>query len=291
MDGGLSDHNPCEIAYQEFHRIAPDFDYPDHLVSVGTGLTSDVRKSRTDAMLANPVYRTGEHYSQNNFNGRYIFRRMYDTIKATLPRGSRDIDGWLHRFDLPMDAELPDLADAEAIDSLAHKAWTYFCSHPDVEDLARAVLASNFYFQLRRMPVYADGHFVCYGRILSRISVAHPVFPSLMQKLDAEKAQFVVQGRTMPVGKARLLVDRSGNFCRPVYFRVRKLTELVDLQLKLDGERGKHISASPMPVETFVRLQRLEWAALLRVRTTRHSSSKRSRPVSDSVRTVKRRRC
>lgn len=230
-------------------------------------------------MSANPVFRTGEHYSQNNFNGRSIFDRMYHTIKATLPNDSCDIDQWLHRVDLPMDAPLPDLADAQAMDALSDAAFEHFSSLPDIEHLARALTASSFYFALRAMPVFEDGYFACYGRILNRIPAASTALSTLLHKLDADRAQLIVQGRRVSLSDARLLLDRAGNFCKPVYFRVNKLTELVDVRLKVNGKPAQHISASPLSIESVVTLQRLDWPGTRIERSMKSRRSKRPCPA------------
>lgn len=215
---------------------------------------------------------------------------MYQTIKATLPGDSCDIAHWLHRLDLPMDAQLPDLADAQAMDSLSVAAFEHFSSLPDVEDLARALIASSFYFALRAMPKFENGYFACYGRVLNRFPAASAALSPLLHKMNVAKAQLIIQGRQISLSNVRLLLDRTGNFCKPVHFRVKKLTELVDVRLKTKGKPAQHISASPLSVENVITLQKLNWPVTHTQRSAKGRPAKRPRSADFSGSYVKRRR-
>ncbi|KAF2022613.1 FabD/lysophospholipase-like protein [Setomelanomma holmii] len=155
-DGELSDHNPGTLMLQELRRLDPNFSCPDQLVSVGTGVCkSDHTETEAAAtMRVNSLYQTYHHYLQYNFNGIQQFEKMRDMIKVSTVTQDKDVDQWIRRFDLPVEGPPADLADPAAIDSLGAAAWAYFAPHPEVHNLARSIIASTFYFQLRQMPVY-----------------------------------------------------------------------------------------------------------------------------------------
>ncbi|KAL5401414.1 hypothetical protein PMIN03_011528 [Paraphaeosphaeria minitans] len=246
IDGGLSDNNPCMLAMQELQRMAPELRRPDQFVSVGTGVSRASQATGTGCKGSflfgnNSLRQTFKHYWSENFDGDKKFASMRHMMAATLPDVTGDIDGWLRRFNLSVEEELPDLSDARAMDELADAAWALFTSDPALQDLARAVLASSFYFELRRMPMYENGYYTCYGRILCRIPVTKPAFSGLMRKLDAMGARFLLQERTVRQMKPTAAsFDQTGNFSKPVSLRVRDLEEPLDVRLRfLEARIGK----------------------------------------------------
>jgi hypothetical protein len=260
---------------QELQRIDPNFRRPDQLVSIGTGFsTLDDTESGSSSMIRhNPLYQTLQHYMHYNFNGKHHFSSMRDMVKV-MSKKPCDVRHWLRRFDLPLGKELPDLADAYAIDGLGDAAWKYFAAQSSVHDLAHGILASNFYFQLRSMPMYENGQYTCWGRILCRVPVTHPGFSSLMQRLVSMSAQFLVQGRTLSSKGSNY--DRFGNFSKPVSFRVPKIEDHVGISIRF-GEAGiYHISASPMSIEALVMLQKLDWPNVFVARAATHGPKKRN---------------
>lgn len=256
------------IAMQELQKIAPELKRPDQFVSVGTGLDTRRQTTGTETHWSlifgnNSLWQTFQHYWNESFDGDKKFANMRHVMAATFPKEAGDVDDWLRRFNLPLDGGLPDLADARAMETLADAAWNHFASDPAVHDLANAVIASCFYLELRCMPMYEQGLYICYGRILCRIPVTKPAFSGLMRKLDSLGAQFLVQKRTVRNIRATALsVDRTGNFSKPVCVRVRDLKDQVDVRLRFQGSCGYHISASPVSMDTLIRQQRLEWFSL-----------------------------
>jgi hypothetical protein len=159
---------------------------------------------------------------------------MRHVMNASVLGDASEIDGWFRRFNLPVDGELPDLADADTIDNLAEAAWSYFESYQPIQELALSSIASLFYFELRCMPAYKNGRYTCYGRILCRVSVVSPVLTKLLEKLEYISARFVVNRRTLlVVGSKFTSLDRLGNFSKPVCLYVSSLSALVDMRLRL----------------------------------------------------------
>ncbi|KAF9730292.1 hypothetical protein PMIN01_12225 [Paraphaeosphaeria minitans] len=294
IDGGLSDNNPCMLAMQELQRMAPELPRPDQFVSVGTGLSRASQAAGTggkDSFLFgnNSLRQTFKHYWSENFDGDKKFASMRNMMAATLPNGTGDVDGWLRRFNLSLEEELPDLADARAMDDLANAAWVLFTSDPALHDLARAVLASSFYFELRCIPMYENGYCTCYVRILCRIPVTKPAFTGLLQKLDAMGARFLLQKRTArQIKPVAASFDQTGNFSQPVSLRVRDLEEPLDVRLRFLGTRGYHISASPVSIDTLIKQQKLELASLSHAGSAYNSPTKKRRPSGHCHRKVKR---
>ncbi|KAH6380444.1 hypothetical protein HBI08_239800 [Parastagonospora nodorum] len=170
MDGGLSSNNPSLLALQEAHRLAPELKRPDQFVSVGTGVSKAgdayVANTRSSRYGNNSLFQAAQHYWRENFDGDKQFASMRHVMDTSAPGDAGEIDGWFRRFNLPLDGQLPDLADADAIDNLAEAAWSYFESHEPIRELALSSIASLFYFELRCMPAYGNGRYTCYGRIL-----------------------------------------------------------------------------------------------------------------------------
>jgi hypothetical protein len=298
MDGGLSDNNPCMLAVQELQKMAPRLSRADHFVSVGTGISTTREVAKADVYPSllfgnSSLQQTAKHYWSENFDGDKRFALMRQILAASLPGGVANVDRWLHRFNLPVEGELPDLADASAMGNLAEAARSYFTTDSAVRDLADAALALSFYFELRpgRMPIYERGSYTCYGLIRCRIPGISPAFSTLMQKLDYLDANFQIQMQVCDSRQAMSTwIDRHGNFGRPICLRVSSLNEELDVRLRLHGDRVHPISASPLTFKTLIDLQMLEWSALKDVHATASVTGKKRR-LDDSPLPAGKRRC
>ena len=276
--------------------MTPGLGLADKFVSIGTGVSTTKEIAKADVCPSllfgnSSLQQTGKHYVKENFNGDKQFAIMRQILAASLPGGFASVDRWLHRFNLPVDGELPDLADTSAIGSLAESASSYFMTDPAVRDLADAALALSFYFELRtgRMPLYERGSYTCYGLIRCRIPGDSPAFSRLMQKLDHLDAKFQVQMQFCDSKQAiSTWLDRHGNFGKPICLRVRSLDEELDVRLRLQENRVHPISASPLMLQTLIDLQMLEWSALKDMHTTASVSGKRKRLDDSPLKTAKR---
>jgi hypothetical protein len=295
MDGGLSSNNPSLLALQEARRIAPGLKRPDQFVSVGTGVSkaSDVRAANTRSITLgnNSLFEAAQHYWRDNFDGDKQFASMRHVMDISAAGEASEIDGWFRRFNLPLDGQLPDLADADAIDSLAEAAWSYFESQQGIRELALSSIASLFYFELRRMPTYENGRYTCYGRILCRISVLNPALTKLIKKLEEASARFVVCGRTLLAIRSKFAsLDRSGNFSKPVCLHVSSLSDPIDMRLRLPDTQLLPISASPSSIALLVKLQRLDWPGSRRMPPTANGCRKRAASSATAASSAKRSR-
>ncbi|PVH92002.1 hypothetical protein DM02DRAFT_663386 [Periconia macrospinosa] len=200
---------------------------------------------------------------KHHFDGDEQFHDMCELLRAAWPNDPDDVGRRFHRFNLPLGGELPDLADAGAMDELSRIAWDHFASSPAILDQAQAIIASSFYFELRRMPTFEDGRYLCHGRVLCRVSPAHPGYRSLVQKLFSLGATFHAwQGAHRARGKKSAPPDPRISFSEPVTFRVKSLDEQVDVRMKLDSSDSYHVSGSPFTAATLIRLQGLQWTRL-----------------------------
>jgi hypothetical protein len=277
VDGGLSSNNPSLLAWQEARKIAPGFKRPDQFVSIGTGASKVSNADSTSTVSAwygdNPLYQTGRHYSSENFNGDKQFDSMFQIMVPFCNEGTA-LDGWFRRFNLPLEGQLPDLSDTDAIDSLAEAAGSYFESCYPIRELALSLIASLFYYELRCRPLYENSHYTCYGRILCRIPMSNPAFPMMMGKLEEANARFVVHGRTLPTMGSTF--NQSKPFSRPVCLHVKSLSDPIEMSLRFANTQQLPISASPSSIASFVKLQRLDWPGSLPARLTSCTSRKRT---------------
>jgi hypothetical protein len=296
MDGGVSDNNPCQLAWAESHKTVSELRRPDQFVSVGTGAcrtkTLNNKEVRSGMAFSNgSLYQTFQHYMANNFDGDKKFYDMRNTLSVAFPDKIDNVDRWFRRFNVSLGVEIPDLADAQAMDGLADVAWRHFKSDPAIDDLARGVLASSFYFELRSLPIYDDGQYVCHGRILCRIPVTNAAFKSLMWKLDSMSAQFLVRQKTMRgKGMGAFAFDKTGNFSKPISFRTMSLDDRINIRMKLLHVYTYDISASPLVISSLVKIQELDWAGLKSVGLKATTLAKR-RVLTDSCGPKPKRRC
>lgn len=277
MDGGLKFNNPALLALQEVQRLVPRFRNPDQLVTVGTGTRVGVQNSGTHSGFARAISHSSVGPAVNHYLASFDGTIASNDLYSMLSVADRDPDRWFRRFDVHME-NLPDLADIHAMDNLAQVALAHFLSDSAVQDLALAILASNFYLELRRLPVYEDGSYLCYARIMSRVSVANCAFASLMQRLDSLGARFVVGGRLhREVRPTILTTDHTGNFCKPILFHVQELNDPVDVRLQFSDTQIHGVSANCITVRSLIELQRLEWVSFCDTMSTFPSGRKRRR--------------
>jgi hypothetical protein len=283
------------LAMQEARKMAPEMRRPDQFVSIGTGISRQKQtvgaEDRASFLFGNNSLRqTFRHYWSENFEGDKKFASMRHTMAAALPAAAGEMDQWLRRFNLPLDRDPPDLADASAMDDLSDAAWAHFKSDPSLHDLAHAILASSFYFELQCMPMYEQGRYTCFGRILCRIPVTNPVFPALMQKLETQRAYFLIQQRKSRAGwSSAISFDHIGNFSCPFSLRVQDLEDALDVRVQFSGRRSYHVSASPIPLTTLIGLQKLQWSSLLPTRPGNSGYTKKRATSENQIQPGKRR--
>lgn len=260
VDGGLRYNNPALLALEEVRRFVPEYENPDQLVTVGTGTCVSQLPAVARTGLARIVNESSIGPAISHYVASFEGEKMSEELFSVLSIAGSNPSRWYRRFDLPVKTQLPDLADVGAMDSLSNAAQSHFATDPAVEDVAMALLASNFYLELRRMPLYEKRLYMCYGRILSRVSTVHPAFESLFRRLDALGARFVVQGRSHKEARPTLLsIDQVGNFCKPVLLYAKSLDQVLDIQIKFANSKFYDISANRLTLKSLIERQRLDW--------------------------------
>lgn len=285
MDGGVWKQNPCWLALLE-----AGLEPVDHLISIGTG-ASRVGESEDKAHNTYTGFRYGSipqmvtFLMTHHFDGDREFNEFLEISTAASPERA-DFMHRYRRFNVRLDAGLPGLADVDAMAALIKVAREQFSADQNILDAARASYAAKFYFELKSLPLFEEGEYTCYGRILCRLPASHPAFASLMKKLDSMSAQFYVGNKACPgKGGNACSFDRTGNFNRSVSFRVADLGARLNIKIELLGTHLYHISASPVVMKSVIKLQKLEVAALKVVKPLG-----RRQPCSDSMPVGKRRR-
>jgi hypothetical protein len=269
MDGGLWTNNPAQVALFEVNRVLKHLKEPDQFVSVGTGMCNFEGKDEQNLTVPespltfrlgqNSIHQAYQYIMKHNFNGEQDFEAFLKMLNIASDDKGNNLQRYL-RFNLGLGSKLPDLADVNAMNSLRETAWKHFQHHPEVQELARSLLVSSFYFELSSAPVYEDGYYICHGKILCRIPVTKAAFFELMNKMRDLSAQFIIDDRILSgKGVTALCFDYTGNFNRSVTFKVEDLDKRVDMRIMISSSLTYHISASPVAMSTLVKVQKLSW--------------------------------
>jgi hypothetical protein len=274
-DGGVFHNNPSLLALQEVQKVMPDIARPDQLITVGTGncynTNVETRCKPRFSFSNGSLKQCIDYIGSLIFDGDRHHSEARQVMGVMDSEKADDIDKWFRRFNLTLPTAPPALADVPAMRSLAKAAADHFKSNNEVQDLARSLLASTFYFELRRLPSFSNGLYTCHGRILCRVPVTGVGFQPFMRKMKSMGACFKIKGKIMQQiqGEEPLVYDANGNFSKPVMFRVRSLDDQVDISLRLsehDERLSEHyeysISASPLCLKALVKVQGLEWSLL-----------------------------
>jgi hypothetical protein len=138
--------------------IWPSASRPDLAVSIGTG--SAARQPEEDAGAANGMF-------ENGFVGRAIRAFLYSPAvdgnqgwQDALDSIPEELKNDIFRLDRSVPGNLPELDDVDRIDELRDFRYEI----PD--SLARALLATSFFFELDEEPILCSGVYHCQGSIL-----------------------------------------------------------------------------------------------------------------------------
>ncbi|ETS74669.1 hypothetical protein PFICI_13153 [Pestalotiopsis fici W106-1] len=158
MDGGILHNNPINIAMEETAKIAFQENLnqrPDIVLSLGTGMPYEgLRRSRSSAA---PTGQENQERQRTRVPfAKTLFTLISYQIKLNLDAQSQ-WERWMSSFSHPDDGQLfrvnPDLRKeppamdkVEEIEPLIQSVDGWLAQNNDIDDIARTLVASSFYF-------------------------------------------------------------------------------------------------------------------------------------------------
>jgi hypothetical protein len=179
---------------------------------------------------------------------KWRYRLVRDAIKV-----GEDCQ-WYHRLNVHLDRAEPRLDDAKSIPTLKMKAQEDSSIEADIDNIARHLISSLFYFELDYTPERIDGKYVGSGHIFCILRNKDPAFKVLTTRLSACSAQFLFNGHPISTVGDISCYSTDGNFRKMVEFATE---DVFTISLKQDSCEPFNISGSPFSVETLIKAQRL----------------------------------
>ncbi|KAF8457056.1 hypothetical protein BDZ91DRAFT_509801 [Kalaharituber pfeilii] len=199
MDGGLNFNNPIAVADKERQLLWPTrlYDYPDILLSLGTGYTDDALENLEKNAQAGAA-RLGAwgHFrrlrliigwqTRHQLNSHRIWTEYMDSL-AQSPNQTVVSKQKYQRLDIKFDHEVPKLDKVEEFTKLDTQIVKHFedpSNQKQLQLIAAQLVASLFYFcEDRTDPSTQNSSFVVHGHIFCRLDPGSTALKRLCQKL------------------------------------------------------------------------------------------------------------
>lgn len=241
QDGGISANNPIHAGRSETTMIWPRTEKPDLALSVGTGF---VKSPELHTRLLHGIFSDGfcsRAFRSFMFSPSLHSENSWHTCVDSLSSEDR---ADFFRLNFPMTGLEVDLDDAELMGPLQSAVRAHVEAERPCEGIARALWASNFYFELDDDPSYFGGLYRCRGAILSRLEDCSGLVRNILRKFP--EAAFRLGSGTV-LGKLEIssCCRRCGFYRLPVAFDVRLLAELVTMMLRFEQPLERRISGFP----------------------------------------------
>lgn len=253
QDAGLLENDPLLWALSEVSALFPFCREPDFVLSLGTGepaprnydtSTTDCRSRRRRGMLR----RTCDLLLEKTRDK--PIRRACKTAAL-----AGNVLHRIHRLSVHFDGAEPRLDDTSRIPELIRKAQTDPSLSPEIDAVARRMVASLFYFELElgSLPQWCNGKYLLSGHIRCSIRRGDAALEALLSKLASSRGRFLVGDWAIPDTS---YLGKDGNFCIHVTVETKRRFAVT---LKLgDEEAGSDISGSPFSVQQLVAAQGLD---------------------------------
>ncbi|KAI9772425.1 MAG: hypothetical protein M1840_000628 [Geoglossum simile] len=160
-----------------------------------------------------------------------------------------------HRLDIEFDGPEPRLDDTNSMPGLKLKAQADRSLSKVIDNIARCVIASLFYFELDSIPEKSNGEHIGTGRILCSLRYNNSAFKVLLDRLSSNNVRFYLNDCPIPG-----IVGDSSSFSRDGTFRKRlelKVTSKFMISLKQDETEPCNISGSPFSIDKLALAQGL----------------------------------
>jgi len=256
QDGGLWRNNPIGTALCEAQAIWPSVEEPDFVVSLGTGFQ---RQQPSSPRMSGPrgILRDGSiprlcRAFLSSMSGRKVWQEFRN-------RRGAESKGRYFRFDIGFEGIEPGLDNTSKMQELRTQARAEFSDSRELDDLARSVVASLFYFELEPTPKYRNGKILCVGNILCRLRVGNPALEALFNQLSKGSAQFLLDEHAiLGAVEDRSSIDRDGNFRKRVEFSICDRQRKISISLKEGSHPPNNVSGSPFSVDSLVGAQGMD---------------------------------
>lgn len=255
QDGGLKNPNTTDILIAEgsaiWHKTRNDY-----ILSLGTGKGPGKKATSTppsEGRIRNGALARLLHWSQAKLLEALDAEDVDERVQKSL---DKDDGPRYFRWNPEFGDGLPRLDGIKSIHDMRERVKSYPCDKI-LTDVKMAMLASSFFFELRRLPKYcSDGTYMCEGTI--RIRGDPNLVLELLATSNTECAEFVRRGEEL----AEVLIKdgicpQCKLFSQQLQFRVRGHDDCHAICLKLGKGREHRISGFPQNMAWFCEQQGL----------------------------------
>ncbi|KAF1948543.1 patatin-like phospholipase-like protein [Byssothecium circinans] len=244
QDAGPLENDPLISALSEVAAMFPYVEEPDFVVSLGTGEPASSNELPTD--VPQGIWKNGAFPRLC----RLFWEKMRDKkVKQAFIAHPR-----YHRLNIEFDGEEPKLDDTMSIPELKSKVKGDHSLSDAIDNIARCVVASLFYFELDSIPRRNDGKHVGSGRILCSLRRHDPAFQELFDQLSNISAQFYLDKCLIAAVNDSSCFDEDGNFRLQVELST---VERFAISLQQRKSQPYNISGSPFSAEKLIQAQGL----------------------------------
>ena len=253
QDGGLRHNNPIRVALSEVKQIWPQEVTPDFVLSLGTGKeaesptsTSPLRSRFRDGFVPRLV--RSLVYSLNTENPwRELMNHLDDATKTSYVR-----------LNIPFQlGEKIRLDDTSKIEYLMSSVREQKGSVQQQQSIILSLLASCFYFELKKRPHFQGGCFEVSGFLRCRAD-ARKILTTLHK--FSSSVQVVTALASFGQLDETFICSTCHRLTKSLAFQVNSITDTIKIELATqDGDR-RQISGSPNSMQWYVKQQQLDFS-------------------------------
>ncbi|KAK3115488.1 hypothetical protein LTR53_005104 [Teratosphaeriaceae sp. CCFEE 6253] len=187
QDGGLQYNNPLNVALCALKHVWPEKAVPDLALSIGTGVrdnswTLGPQSPVKDRFIAR-VFRT----FMRSMDGEKMWREFFNSV----PERARHR---YHRLNVTFVEREPAIDDVSAIQQLEDMTQGQLGAHPQRSAILNSMLASMFYFEFDKTPVWDGDGYLCHGTIFTRTRLPSEGRRVLLDGLESTSSFFLICG-------------------------------------------------------------------------------------------------
>ena len=192
------------------------------------------------------------HAFMSSLSGRKLWQEFQNC-------GRGDTEGQYFRFDIEFDGREPSLDNINQMKELKLQTQAEYSESKELDNLARCVVASLFYFKFESTPQYENREISCTGHILCRLWSSDPALKIVLLQLFKSLTKFTLQNHILPgIIENHSFTDRYGNFQKRVEFTVNSQQQQIPIHLREGSSLPNNISGSSFSVDSFVAAQGLK---------------------------------